>query len=282
MNEPICDLNVQEDTNDLRHNTDEGHLQETPIPEYKSEPWDCVDRLQGPKPNIWGTPVTIGDVTKTLRQWIKLSGIGNQTVCQRLERGVLPLQALITPNRAGAYLRLTYPRFPWCEKASSGDSVILTFHHTDQWEFGIEALNRSIFGDDGFRRTKDILAEFKVSDTEELVRLQTVAADSLRRWNEHGQPEEIKMSVTQNTLALLTEVFLRRQGQYVVSEPVREGFKIVMPDEPIVAAPVASVIYGSGDEASLTERLQNPAPTEACDEGQNMQGGPILVPMLEV
>lgn len=66
--------------------------------EYVSKPWGGY--------GSWMTRnVTFCGIKKSLRQWIRESGLRSETVRGRLTRGMDPAQALITPDYAGHCLK---------------------------------------------------------------------------------------------------------------------------------------------------------------------------------
>ena len=168
------------------------------------------------KTSWWRRKVTIGDLTFTLGQWRALSGIANLTICQRIERGVFPVQALITPNQAKLRLPLRIPPFPWRDKFDAfGDFVYLTLHQNGNREYGVEALYNTIFGDGGFCRFDDIFGEFQDDHRNRLIHLKEQAQACITKWQNLGRPCAIQLKMKATDKDLLTEVFLRRHSKYV-------------------------------------------------------------------
>lgn len=67
---------------------------------YVPEPWPLMGRGSWMNRNV-----TFCGITKSLREWIRESGLRGGTVRNRLTRGMDPVQALTTPDYAGHCLK---------------------------------------------------------------------------------------------------------------------------------------------------------------------------------
>jgi hypothetical protein len=79
-----------------------------------------------PRLSFWHKPITLNGETRALKDWTIRSQILPATICQRIKRGLSFHQALTTPDRKGACLRLP-PELPENNYEGLYEALDLTF-----------------------------------------------------------------------------------------------------------------------------------------------------------
>jgi hypothetical protein len=142
-------------------------------------------------------------------------------VYQRFKRGILEVEALVTPDRAGHYLKLISPRAPWSEVNKFVDgSVHLIIRVANHPDLGIEALHTAVAGQGGLCSFEDIVNSLRPEYAARLVGLREQLAACIAMWKTLGQPPSVKIETDDSARALLVEVLLRRHSRLAMPEHI--------------------------------------------------------------